>query len=266
MLLNNICKNVCNNPRLRYYGVLAANKIKKLESNKLPNFSCLQEKRMIDSVIKTTNCGEKRFYSALPNEELNPPVRLSALTDDPLILMPSFFKSIKSSYNLHFVMQSQIDKEFDMHEFADGSKQAVEMVSHTLAAEDYDSLQGLVTPDVIQKLRYKISTLSEAQKQLIPVKKEEIYGMFPYTIDIVSKGDEGRERLFVEITMTYYCLKGFGEMQKRGEIPPLQMGLMPEYREKIFLVNCRFSREYTENVSSSSWVINQYNELMLVTA
>ncbi|XP_057323989.1 uncharacterized protein LOC130666753 [Microplitis mediator] len=265
MLLYNIYKNVCNNPRVRYYGVMTANKlIKKLDNNKLPNHSCLREQKLINSIIKTSNHGDKKFYSVQPEEEANL-VRLPALTDDPLILVPNFFKTFKSSYNLHMQIRGSLDNEFDMIEFSDGSKQAVEVVSHALAEEDYDSLQGLVIPDVIEKLRKRISLLSEEQKKLIPIKKGEIYANFPYSIDVRREGDEDRERVFADITMAYYSLRGFEEMQKRGELPPLEMGIMPEYREKIYLSNYRFTREYTENVTSS-WIVTMCNELMLVTA
>lgn len=123
MLLYNIYKNVCNNPRVRYYGVITANKlIKKLDNNKLPNHSCLREKKLINSVLKTSNYGVKKFYSVQPDEEAHF-VRLPALTDDPLILMPNFFKTLKSSYNLHVVIRGSLDNDFDMVEFAEGSKQ-----------------------------------------------------------------------------------------------------------------------------------------------
>lgn len=44
---------------------------------------------------------------------------------------------------------------------------------------------------VLVKLKNKISTLTPAQRELIPVKKSDIYGCFPHTISIIYEGENG---------------------------------------------------------------------------
>lgn len=66
------------------------------------------------------------------------------------------------------------------------------------------------------------------------------------------------EQRFVEITMVYHTLRGLAEMRSRGEEPPLNMGMMPEYQRRISICNYRFIREFTKGVESE-WTINLLN-------
>lgn len=69
--------------------------------------------------------------------------------------------------------------------------QATEVVSSYLSQENYEALEGLVSNDAIQKLRHTLSRLSPEQKQLIPIQKKDIYGYFPYRINVVYEGEGG---------------------------------------------------------------------------
>lgn len=72
--------------------------------------------------------------------------------------------------------------------------------------------------------------------------------------------DEGgkAEKRFVEITMVYHTLRGLAAMRMRGEEPPLNMGMMPEYQQRICICNYRFIREFTKGVDSD-WTVNLLN-------
>lgn len=58
--------------------------------------------------------------------------------------------------------------------------------------------------------------------------------------------------------MVYHTLKGLEAMRARGEEPPLNMGLLPEYQNKISICNYRFIREFTKGVESD-WTVNLLN-------
>lgn len=47
-------------------------------------------------------------------------------------------------------------------------------------------------------------------------------------------------------------------MRSRGEEPPMNMGMMPEYRTRISICNYRFIREFTKGVEGD-WTINLLN-------
>lgn len=74
-------------------------------------------------------------------------------------------------------------------------------MSHALAIEDYESIKDMVTPDLIQNVRDKISTFSPEQKQLIAVNKEDIYLSFPYQINTIFDKDKGKDKI------PLYCFK-----------------------------------------------------------
>lgn len=54
------------------------------------------------------------------------------------------------------------------------SFQATAIISKALTNKNYDSLQGLVTEDMIEILRAKIETLSPNQRQLIAVDEADM--------------------------------------------------------------------------------------------
>lgn len=66
------------------------------------------------------------------------------------------------------------------------------------------------------------------------------------------------QKRFVEITMVYHVLKGLSKMRSQGEEPPLNLGMLPEYQEKISICNYRFVREYTKG-QESGWIVNLLN-------
>lgn len=72
--------------------------------------------------------------------------------------------------------------------------------------------------------------------------------------------DEGgtSEKRFVEITMVFHTLRGLSTMRSKGEEPPLNMGMMPEYQQKISICNYRFIREFSKGVENE-WTINLLN-------
>lgn len=75
---------------------------------------------------------------------------------------------------------------------------------------------------------------------------------------IFNDEDESTQKRFVEITMVYHTLKGLAAMRSRGEEPPLNMGMLPEYQNRISICNYRFIREFTKGVESE-WTVNSLN-------
>lgn len=65
--------------------------------------------------------------------------------------------------------------------------------------------------------------------------------------------------------MVFYSLRGLRELREQNIMPPLEMGLMPEYQDKIFLSNYKFRRDYT-NGNTEPWVVSMCNQMMLIAA
>ncbi|KAK0090648.1 hypothetical protein PV325_009391 [Microctonus aethiopoides] len=264
MLLFNIVKNF-GRSKIRNYGKIAANQ--RYQIGKNFNLCNIQEKKLIRLTGVKTNNDIKRYYSVGPDEPSQQeqlPVLLPPLTNDEIHILPNVFKAFTSAYYLHGVIKSRLDSEFNMPEFIEGSKQAVVVVSEALAREDYDSLSELVDSKVINELRNKISTLTQEQKNLIAIRLDDIYGSFPHSIRVFDSSDDG-EKTFAEISMVYYSLRGLRELREQNIVPPLEMGLMPEYQDKIFLSNYKFRRDYT-NGNTEPWIVSMCNQMMLIAA
>lgn len=58
--------------------------------------------------------------------------------------------------------------------------------------------------------------------------------------------------------MVFHVLRGLALMKSRGEEPPINMGMLPEYQNRISICNYRFIREYTKGVDGD-WTINLLN-------
>lgn len=75
---------------------------------------------------------------------------------------------------------------------------------------------------------------------------------------IFNDDNQEDQKRFVEITMVYHALRGLAQMKLRGEEPPVNMGVLPEFRDKICICNYRFVREYTKGIESD-WTVNLLN-------
>ena len=57
------------------------------------------------------------------NSEFNPRVTLPAFTNDPPLVWPSFFKTLKNFIQVNFIIRRYFDKDLTISEFIEGSKQ-----------------------------------------------------------------------------------------------------------------------------------------------
>ncbi|XP_024936373.1 uncharacterized protein LOC107263223 isoform X2 [Cephus cinctus] len=204
------------------------------------------------------NLNQYRSYSTEPKPQQN--IRLPQLSDFPMLFWPNFFKSIRNFILVHMVIKPYMDNEFNLQEFVAASKHAVSRVSRALAMEEYESLEGLVSDELLADLKSKISNFALRQRTRLAVEKEDIYMCFPYEVGVMFK-DEDSKRRFVEITMIYHVMTGIGKMRAEGELIPINIGTMPEYQEKMYILNYRFIREFTSGVQTP-WVINMINHFM----
>ncbi|KAJ8935399.1 hypothetical protein NQ314_012817 [Rhamnusium bicolor] len=177
----------------------------------------------------------------------------------PKVVWPSLIKSFRNFILATFVIKPYFDREFNLPDFIAGSKKAVEVISKKLADGDLKSLEGLVTNDIIPTIQKTISLMSLSQREQIAINTEDIYFSFPYQVGIIFNDEEGKDqKRFVEVTMVYHTLKGLSTMRSRGEEPPLNMGMMPEYQQRISICNYRFIREFTKGVEGD-WTVNLLN-------
>lgn len=66
------------------------------------------------------------------------------------------------------------------------------------------------------------------------------------------------QKRYVEITMVYHVLRGLDAMKSKGEDLPLNVGMLPQYRDSISICNYRFIKEFTKG-AETDWTINLLN-------
>lgn len=157
---------------------------------------------------------------------------------------------------VQFIIRPYFDREFSLPDFVQGAKQALQVVSASLAGGELKNLEGLVDRQTLNELKGSLEKMSVAQRYELMILKEDIYFSFPYQVGVMfDEEDEASQKRFVEITMVFHVLKGLKEMVERGETIPLNIGVMPEYRDKISICNYRFIKEFTKGVDSD-WTVN----------
>ncbi|XP_030753883.1 m-AAA protease-interacting protein 1, mitochondrial [Sitophilus oryzae] len=233
--------------------------------NKLCNLKCI---RHSSSLTSLTTCRKSIKNGNIPNlstercycENKSPENKLPPLMNISHIVWPSIFKSFRNLLLTTFIIKPYFDPEFKINDFVNGSKKAVEVVSHKLVESSLEDLNGLVTEDIIPDLQKALSLMSVSQRELLAIKMEDIYFAFPYQIGVIFNDDKGSEnqKRFVEITMVYHTLKGLAAMKSSGEEPPLNAGSLPEYQGRISISNYRFIKEFTKGVDSD-WTVNLLN-------
>uniref|UniRef100_A0A1B6LUF9 Uncharacterized protein n=1 Tax=Graphocephala atropunctata TaxID=36148 RepID=A0A1B6LUF9_9HEMI len=197
-----------------------------------------------------------RSYSSNKEQDLPKIMNL------PQIVWPSVFKTVRNWILSNFIIMRYFDNEFNLPDFVVGSKQAVELVSGTISRGDVDNLSGLVTSDVVTLVRDTLTTFSLKQRQEFSIRSDDIYFCFPYEVGVMfpneDKNDGENQSRFVEITMCYHALRGLQELKDSGVNLPVNLGMMPEYQDRLFICNYRFIREFTKGVQDD-WTVNAIN-------
>ncbi|XP_053667187.1 m-AAA protease-interacting protein 1, mitochondrial [Anopheles marshallii] len=181
------------------------------------------------------------------------------LMDFPQLVWPSVIKTIRNWIMVHFIIRPYFDREFALPDFIQGAKQALQVVSSSLAGGEVKQLEGLVDRAALNDLKQSIAKMSVAERYDIQVEKEDVYFSFPYQVGVMfDESNDDSQKRFVEITMVFHVLRGLKGMIERGETVPLNVGVLPEFRDKISICNYRFIKEFTKGVDSD-WTVNVVN-------
>lgn len=177
----------------------------------------------------------------------------------PKVIWPSLLKSIKNWILVNFIIRPYFDQEFQMPDFVNGTKHALQVVSNALASGELQTLDGLVSTEALDEIKKNLFVMSVSQRTEVAVNKDDIYFTFPYQVGVIfDESSDSVQKRFVEITMVFHVLRGLKEMRDNGVTPPLNAGSLPEYRDKIYVCNYRFIKQFTQGFESD-WTINVAN-------
>ncbi|XP_009559509.2 m-AAA protease-interacting protein 1, mitochondrial [Cuculus canorus] len=157
----------------------------------------------------------------------------------------------------HLLIRLYFDREFSVEEFTRGAKQAFSVVSKLLSQRKLDLLEELVSAEVLQVLKEKISLLPDSYRDALAADIDAI--MYTTEGDVrIYYDDDGRK--FVSILMRFWYLNGADLPDEvPGETKVFQIMFGDEStKEKRHLLtaNYEFQREFTEG-AKPDWTITR---------
>ncbi|CAI5761981.1 Uncharacterized protein PODLI_1B000659 [Podarcis lilfordi] len=156
-----------------------------------------------------------------------------------------------------FLVRAYFDQEFSVHEFTEGAKQAFALVSRLISQCKYDLLEELVSKEMLQVLKEKLSSLSESHRSALAADVDEI--MYTTAGDVgIYYDDSGRK--FVSILMRFWYLTSADlpdETPDGTKIFQVVFGdETSQETKRLLTANYEFRREFTQGVKPD-WTITR---------
>uniref|UniRef100_A0A8C5X969 Matrix AAA peptidase interacting protein 1 n=1 Tax=Malurus cyaneus samueli TaxID=2593467 RepID=A0A8C5X969_9PASS len=157
----------------------------------------------------------------------------------------------------YLLIRLYFDQEFSIEEFTRGAKQAFSVVSKLLSQRKLDMLEGLVSAEVLQVLKEKISLLPDSHRDALAADIDSI--MYTTEGDVrIYYDDDGRK--FVSILMCFWYLNGANLPDDvPGEAKVFQIVFGDENtkeKKHLLTANYEFQREFTEG-AKPDWTITR---------
>ncbi|XP_062354362.1 m-AAA protease-interacting protein 1, mitochondrial [Cinclus cinclus] len=157
----------------------------------------------------------------------------------------------------YLLIRLYFDQEFSVEEFTRGAKQAFSVVSKLLSQRKLDLLEELVSAEVLQVLKEKISLLPDSHRDALAADIDAI--MYTTEGDVrIYYDDDGRK--FVSILMCFWYLNGANLPDEvPGEAKVFQIVFGDENtkeKKHLLTANYEFQREFTEG-AKPDWTITR---------
>jgi len=223
-------------------------------------------------LFPSSSClGSGRLFSTSKPDKGD--LRMPSLMDFPKRLFPNLVNTARNWFIATTLITPYFDNEFSRAEFVEGAKAAVEYVSGALSEGEFDRLKSVVSPECLSHLKNRVSQLSMQQRQLLSVKKDDIFISFIYQIGILMediKREEGSQpeapehTRHVEITFVCHSHPVFSEAMEDNERFKNYAEIKAEIdnRGGPVVSNYRFIRDMTKGVDDQ-WTINVVNHFLL---
>ncbi|CAO2616020.1 m-AAA protease-interacting protein 1, mitochondrial [Lemmus lemmus] len=153
-----------------------------------------------------------------------------------------------------FLIWAYFDKDFSIAEFSEGAKQAFAHVSKLLSQCKFDLLEELVTKEVLQVLKEKVTSLSDNRKSALAADVDDI--VYASTGDISIYYDE-KGRKFVNILMCFWYLTSAdipSESFSGASVFQVKLGDQNVETKQLLSASYEFQREFTQGVKPD-WTI-----------
>lgn len=87
------------------------------------------------------------------------------------------------------------------------------MISHKLAAGDFENLKEFVDSDEVERVQEIIEKMNVTQRGELAIVKDDIYFSFPYDVVITEKSENQTKRVFAEVLMVFHVLRGLQQLK-----------------------------------------------------
>nr|XP_056717289.1 m-AAA protease-interacting protein 1, mitochondrial [Euleptes europaea] len=156
-----------------------------------------------------------------------------------------------------FLIRAYFDQDFSIHEFTQGAKQAFAHVSRLISESKYDLLEELISKEMLQVLKEKVSLLSEDHRSALAADMDEI--MYTTAGDVgIYYEDSGRK--FVSILMRFWYLTNADlpdETPDGTKVFQVVFGdETTKETKRLLTANYEFRREFTQGVKPD-WTITR---------
>ncbi|XP_054826991.1 m-AAA protease-interacting protein 1, mitochondrial [Eublepharis macularius] len=156
-----------------------------------------------------------------------------------------------------FLIRAYFDQEFSIQEFTEGAKQAFALVSRLISQCKYDLLEELISNEVLQVLKEKLSLLPEDHRSALAADVDEI--MYTTAGDVGIYYDESG-RKFVSILMRFWYLTSADlpdETPDGTKVFQVVFGdETTKETKRLLTANYEFRREFTQGVKPD-WMITR---------
>ncbi|XP_061464061.1 m-AAA protease-interacting protein 1, mitochondrial [Rhineura floridana] len=154
-----------------------------------------------------------------------------------------------------FLIRAYFDQDFRVDEFTQGARQAFALVSRLVSQCKYDLLEELVSKEMLQVLKEKLSSLSESHRSALAADMDEI--MYTTAGDVgIRYDDSGRK--FVSILMRFWYLTSADlpdETPEGTKVFEFRDETSKETK-RLLTANYEFQREFTQGVKPD-WTITR---------
>lgn len=158
------------------------------------------------------------------------------------------------------------------------------MISHKLAAGDFDNLRGLVDANELERVKGIVEQMTIAQRSELAIVKDDVYFTFPYDVVITKNEEDDSEsktkRVFVEVLVVFHVLRGLKQLRESDVEIPLNIRYViattdicdsvtfywfcfsttPEFTKDLWIVNYGFRKELTRGVEDE-WTVNLIKQI-----
>ncbi|KAK1131009.1 hypothetical protein K0M31_017312 [Melipona bicolor] len=173
------------------------------------------------------------FFTENQNQNLLPPLMTKVVPKDNLL---------KIFWTYHYIRRT-IDHEFNNQIIMQGVKQAIFVISEALSKQNYEALDGIVSPKAITVLRHRVNRLTPSQLELLNI-NPDFLGFF--TRSLSAKRMKDSTNAIVEVAIHGMTMMG-----------------IPVERQSYIYFCYVFQRKYKDGMGGP-WIVKLVNHTSML--